>query len=95
MLEVNTRKYKILISMTVANNSYIWAIDRIALKASQESVYYMMKYFEEKIKPVIRSKFGDSYEENMLSSINKYSYYLELMDLNFNLCTVTSNPFFS
>lgn len=46
MLEITTRKYKILISLAVANNSYIWAIDRIVLKASQETVFYMVKYFE-------------------------------------------------
>lgn len=35
MLEIPTRKYKILVTLAVANNTYIWAIDRIILKASQ------------------------------------------------------------
>jgi hypothetical protein len=80
MIEVLTRKYIIGVSIVVINKTYVWAIAEIKSRLAQEMAFWLMQYFEEKIKPAIKMRYGNSEEQYMLSCIDKFAYFLELLE---------------
>jgi hypothetical protein len=40
----------------------------------------LMNYFEERIRPVIKAKFGAKQEQNMLACINQFAHFAELLE---------------
>lgn len=76
-------------------SGYVWIIDRIQVKISQEIVYWMKEYFDDKVRKEMKARYGAHYENNMLAGIDAYAYFLELMDLNLGLFELTESKFFS
>lgn len=76
MLEISSRKYRIFVSFKIVNSAYMWTINQIQLKTSQELALWLMVYFEDKVVPQLKAKYGEDSEVNMLACINNYAYYL-------------------
>lgn len=76
MLEISCRKYRIFVSFKIVNSAYLWTINQIQLKTSQELALWLMIYFEEKVVPQLKAKYGEDSEVNMLACINNYACYL-------------------
>jgi hypothetical protein len=59
MMEIMTKKYRILVRLDVENKEYVWRIDRIELKVNQDPANWAVSYFNLKVLGHIKEKFQE------------------------------------